>query len=365
PHVSAALAGAAVSMSWAAQIMDWTRPLPGQVRDEADEELLAAAAAGASLPDLAQIAEELRRAHARPDEDGDEDGFADRGLRLARTLGGAGRLEGDLSARCAAAAETVLGALARPAGPEDTRTLAQRQHDAFEEAMLRLIGADGLLPQQAGRPVRLELDITLDQLANDGAGSPAGPGAACDAMIQPVITGMPDYTQAAGHGSPPDGGTRHEPQDAAARKAAEAPRDDVIAAAVALLSGPHGRAAWLRARATGQIPSSGVSLPLDIASAFDTIPRHLRRAVRKRDRHCRFPGCDLPAAACDVHHITPRKDGGQHALINLVLLCRFHHLIAIHRWGWVFTLHPDGTTSAVSPSGDRTLHSHAPPVRAA
>ena len=154
-------------------------------------------------------------------------------------------------------------------------------------------------------------------------------------------------------------------QDAAARKAAEAPWEDVIAAAVALLSGPAGRAAWLRARATGNIPSAGVSLPLDIASAFDTIPRHLRRAVRNRDRHCRFPGCDMPAVGCDVHHIIHRKDGGRHALGNLALLCRFHHLVAIHRWGWQITLHPDGTTTAVSPDGSKTLHSHAPPVQAA
>ena len=70
----------------------------------------------------------------------------------------------------------MLGSLARRSGPEDTRSLAQRQHDALEEAMLRLIGADGLLPQQAGRPVRLELDITLDQLINNGAGQRPGPG---------------------------------------------------------------------------------------------------------------------------------------------------------------------------------------------
>jgi hypothetical protein len=48
-----------------------------------------------------------------------------------------------------------------------------------------------------------------------------------------------------------------------------------------------------------------------------------------------------------------------------MLLCRFHHLIAIHRWGWVFTLRPDGTTQAVSPDGTKTLHSHPPPVQAA
>jgi hypothetical protein len=49
------------------------------------------------------------------------------------------------------------------------------------------------------------------------------------------------------------------------------------------------------------------------------------------------------------------------ALGNLVPLCGFHHLTAIHRWGWTLTLHPDGTTTATSPDGTRALHSHSPP----
>jgi hypothetical protein len=43
----------------------------------------------------------------------------------------------------------------------------------------------------AGQPVRIELGITLDELANAGVGSPAGPGSTCDAVIRPVITGLP------------------------------------------------------------------------------------------------------------------------------------------------------------------------------
>ncbi len=42
-------------------------------------------------------------------------------------------------------------------------------------------------------------------------------------------------------------------------------------------------------------------------------------------------------------------------------LCTFHHLTAIHRWGWALTLHPDGTTTATSPDHTRILHSHSPP----
>jgi hypothetical protein len=42
-------------------------------------------------------------------------------------------------------------------------------------------------------------------------------------------------------------------------------------------------------------------------------------------------------------------------------LCSFHHLILIHRRGWTLTLHADGTTTAASPDGRKTWHSHAPP----
>ena len=64
-----------------------------------------------------------------------------------------------------------------------------------------------------------------------------------------------------------------------------------------------------------------------------------------RDRHCAAPGCDVPPAGCDVHHVIHREDGGPTSLTNLVLLCRFHHLIAIHRWGWCIVLNPDWTES--------------------
>ena len=108
-----------------------------------------------------------------------------------------------------------------------------------------------------------------------------------------------------------------------------------------------------------------MSLPLDVGAVTETIPVHLRRAVAVRDRHCRFPGCDQPVAACQPHHVIPRAQGGPTCLTNLLLLCSFHHLIAVHRWGWGITLHPDGTVTATSPTGDRTLHSHGPPTPAA
>jgi len=136
----------------------------------------------------------------------------------------------------------------------------------------------------------------------------------------------------------------------------------LLARAADVLSGPVGLAAFLRGHyAPSGRPYMNVSLPLDIGTATEEIPAHLRRAVILRDRCCAFPGCGQPPAACQVHHIQSRSKGGATSLRNMVLLCRFHHLIAVHRWGWQIALHPDGTVTATSPDGQRTLHSHGPP----
>src|SRR5215813_5401132 len=136
PRVRDALAAGTVSESWARQICDWSDLLPGSARDAADAILLAAAAAGATLGDLAGLAEEMRARTASPDRDRGDDGFGDRSLRLDLQYRGAGRLRGDLTPRCAASVQAIIGALGKKKGPEDTRTQAQRDHDALEEACL-------------------------------------------------------------------------------------------------------------------------------------------------------------------------------------------------------------------------------------
>jgi len=144
-------------------------------------------------------------------------------------------------------------------------------------------------------------------------------------------------------------------------------RGPLLAMAADVLSGPGGLAAWLRqSQLTG--PGASPSLPLDVPLPLDAgeagpaIPAHLRRAATARHPHCAFPGCDQPSSVGQIHHLTPRSEGGPATLGNLVPLCAFHHLIAIHRWGWTLRLHPDGTTTATSPGGRRTYHSHGPPA---
>src|SRR5215469_13017003 len=60
PAVAGALAAGRVSASWARHICEWTDVLPADYRSDADQILLGAAAGGAELRDLSDLAEEIR-----------------------------------------------------------------------------------------------------------------------------------------------------------------------------------------------------------------------------------------------------------------------------------------------------------------
>ena len=121
PAVAGALAGGELSPSWARAVCGWTDLLPAEHRGDADAILLAAAADGAGLPDLAALAEEIRRRAARPDTDGD-DGFTGRPVSLDVTFGQSGKLDGDLTPQCTAA---LSGCWTRWAGQRAPRTCAR------------------------------------------------------------------------------------------------------------------------------------------------------------------------------------------------------------------------------------------------
>jgi hypothetical protein len=156
-------------------------------------------------------------------------------------------------------------------------------------------------------------------------------------------------------------------QDSPARpdttQAGAALEQAVIGKAVDLLAGPGGLASFLRRRQLGA-RLAGPSLPLDIGYA-ETVPAGIRNAVTLRDRTCRWAGgCSQPASACEVHHTTHKANGGTTSTAGCVLLCFFHHQIAIHQQGWTLVLNPDGTTTAWNKDKTKILHSHGPPARA-
>jgi hypothetical protein len=222
PRITEAMAAGEMTESYARTLCGWTDRLPRDSQDTADAILVAAAARGMDLRDLATLAAEIQsRACPAPDEDPGKS-FEDRAVRLETTFGGAGVLSADLTPECTALVNTVLEALSAPRGAEDARSHAQRYHDALEEAMHRLVSA-GLLPERAGQPAKVWAHISLADLmvldadsklqerwiervrgqwaGHRAAASVAGgdaaawldgeaaEGFACDASITPVVTG--------------------------------------------------------------------------------------------------------------------------------------------------------------------------------
>jgi hypothetical protein len=53
---------------------------------------------------------------------------------------------------------------------------------------------------------------------------------------------------------------------------------------------------------------------------FDTTKPH---SARVYDYY--LGGCDQPAAACEVHHLTEKADGGKTSVQDCALFCWFHH----------------------------------------
>ena len=79
---------------------------------------------------------------------------------------------------------------------------------------------------------------------------------------------------------------------------------------------------------------------LDAGAATYQPGRHLARTVRKRDLHCRFPGCATAARFCDLDHVIPFPVGLT-VLRNMACLCRRHHRLKTHGH-WSLTISPDG-----------------------
>ncbi len=61
--------------------------------------------------------------------------------------------------------------------------------------------------------------------------------------------------------------------------------------------------------------------------AVDTyrVPSPLRRHLRARDQHCRFPGCRVPAIRSEIDHTHDHALGGRTERANLAHLCQRHH----------------------------------------
>jgi hypothetical protein len=97
---------------------------------------------------------------------------------------------------------------------------------------------------------------------------------------------------------------------------------------------------------------------------------HQRRAITLRDGTCIIPGCDVPAAWCEIHHVIEAARGGPTSTDNGVLLC-WHHHRTLDTSGWSIRMSlgvpevrgpawwdPGGRWRRVTKSPTRTLDRH-------
>lgn len=93
-------------------------------------------------------------------------------------------------------------------------------------------------------------------------------------------------------------------------------------------------------------PATGAVLAIDRYHPS----QQLKRMLRVRDEHCRFPGCRMHTSRSDIDHTIAREHDGPTELGNLAHLCRRHHTLK-HHSAWRVTQTPDGILHWTSPTG--------------
>ena len=239
--------------------------------------------------DLNRVAAYVKHAYA-PDGGlkDEQDLHAERELSMASTLDGAGTGRWNLAP---ANQETVATAIHAASAPEanDIRSAAQRRADALvtiAEIALR----SGELPVTGGVKPHVSLVVPAEVVAEPMQARP-----------------LPDELF-------PD------------LDAIEAElRSRVVQAAFGSVISPTWARRFLCDAAVSRIVMTATSEILDAGRTTRTFTAAQTRAIVARDHHCIWPGCDLPAAWCEAHHIHHWADGGATSVENGALLCGRHH----------------------------------------
>jgi len=93
-------------------------------------------------------------------------------------------------------------------------------------------------------------------------------------------------------------------------------------------------------------PVTGAVLHTDTYHRTTAIDRYLRA----RDRHCRWPGCTVPAIRSEVDHTLDHALGGRTEVTNLAHLCQRHHTQKQFT-RWTVKQLTDGILEWTSPTG--------------
>jgi Domain of unknown function (DUF222)/HNH endonuclease len=185
---------------------------------------------------------------------------------------------------------TVDGEPSEEAASHDTRSAAQRNHDAIN-AVVRSILASGALGSHRGLPVAIIVTARLKDLeANTGVGITGG------GSVLPIA----DVIRLARH-------AHH----------------------YLTIFDEAGRPLWL-----GDTKR--------LASPQQRIVLHAT------DRGCSAPGCDVPGYLCEVHHVEDWAQSGRTDIDNLTFACGPHHRL-LGPGGWQTRKRADGRTEWIPP----------------
>ena len=212
-----------------------------------------------------------------------------RRLSFYPTDSGLVAIGGELDSLGAAALRTALEPLACRNGAEDNRPYDRRLADALIELATYALDSD-VLPSQASQRPHLQVTTTLDTLRGL-AGSAAGE----------LDLSLPISAKAV------------------QRLACDC-------SVIRVLLGSD-------------------SAVIDVGRARRVVSASTRRALDRRDRHCRWPGCDRPPRWSAAHHLAHWGKGGETNLDNLILLCGRHHWM-VHEGGWELAWDQDGEVRA-------------------
>ncbi len=331
--VAAALAEGAINVEHVAVITNFFAKVPLWVDpttlSQCEADLVAAA--------RHQTPEELRKAAAdmlyRLDQDGPEPDDDEPDPKRSFVMGkqqpdGRTEVAGQLDPEARAYWEAIFDKLAapgmcNPADPQpciagtptqeqidnDTRTLAQRQHDAHK-IVGRMILASGMLGEHNGLPVSVVATCTVQDLER-GAG------------VAVTHTGsrlpIPDLIRMAGQGA------------------------------------HHYLAVF----------DHHTNIPLYLGRTRRTASPGQRIMLFARDRGCTKPNCTAPASRSQAHHVnTDWRDDGPTDITNLTLACGPDNRLA-DTGGWTTNMGPNGRAHWTPPplldvGQPRTNHYHHP-----
>lgn len=237
-----------------------------------------------------------------------ERAYAARELFMSKPFAGTVNVMGTLTAERYATLNAALAPLARKAGQDDTRTPAQRRHDALGE-LARMALDGGGLPQLVGERPHLTVVVRLEALEGRAGRSLA---------------------ELEGAGYTTDAAVRRLGCDAMVTR----------------------------------IVVHGEGVPLNLGRTTRTVSPAQRKALRVRDGGCLFPRCDAPHERTEGHHRVYWADGGPTDLDNLVSLCLRHHH-AVHEGGWTIQADGHGGFTFTDPVGRLIDDPHRRPRKAA